>query len=113
MGARTALTKVKPMKATRPTAAPKVTSPISNDILDDRPPSSCELAVVRCCDARQTTVLPLRCLEVNGCPGLYWQGKRTCSKSLVTKAITALNRRILRRKKVAQSRGSTGVQRRV
>jgi len=63
-------------------------------------PTACELSVVRCCGAKHTTTLPLRCFEVNGCPGLYWHGKRTCSPGLVSSAIATLNRKIRRRKKM-------------
>merc|ERR1719369_2585833 len=62
-----------------PKASSKVPARNPNDIPDEGPPTPCELAIVRCCDPRQSYVLPYRCLEVNGCPGLYWQGRRTCS----------------------------------
>jgi len=91
--------KQKPRKLAKP--LPKEESPISN-IVDTGPPTPCELAIVRCCDARQTTILPFRCLEVNGCPGLYWQGRRTCSRDLVNKTITAVNKRIKKRKKMKE-----------
>eukprot|EP00092_Neocalanus_flemingeri_P000927 GFUD01000986.1.p1 GENE.GFUD01000986.1~~GFUD01000986.1.p1 ORF type:complete len:162 (+),score=29.94 GFUD01000986.1:30-515(+) len=56
-------------------------------------PTKCELTILRCCDTEQNSSLPLRCFEVNGCPGLYWHGKRACSKSIVASAISALNRK--------------------
>jgi len=73
-------------------------SSISRNIVDNSHPTQCELAIVRCCDARQTIILPFRCLEVNSCPGLYWQGRRTCSRSLVTAAISAISRKIKKKK---------------
>jgi len=71
---------------------------ISSNIVDNSLPTKCELAIVRCCDARQTIILPFRCLEVNSCPGLYWQGRRTCSRSLVTAAISSISRKIKKKK---------------
>jgi len=84
--------------------APK---PVSNLIptKKETPPSSsflptaCQLTIVRCCDVKQNTLLPLRCFEVNGCPGLYWHGRKACSKSLVNKAISSLNRKTRRKQK--------------
>eukprot|EP00092_Neocalanus_flemingeri_P049970 GFUD01057613.1.p1 GENE.GFUD01057613.1~~GFUD01057613.1.p1 ORF type:complete len:179 (-),score=42.39 GFUD01057613.1:277-813(-) len=52
------------------------------------------------CDTEQNTVLPLRCFEVNGCPGLYWHGQKACSKSLVASAISSLNRKSLKVRKI-------------
>eukprot|EP00092_Neocalanus_flemingeri_P030428 GFUD01033030.1.p1 GENE.GFUD01033030.1~~GFUD01033030.1.p1 ORF type:complete len:142 (+),score=35.07 GFUD01033030.1:85-510(+) len=55
-------------------------------------PSKCELSIVRCCDADfAVRELPLRCFEVNGCPGLYWHGQKTCQKKLVASAISSLS----------------------
>merc|ERR1719228_3159783 len=89
-----------PRKETaRKVISSKSESPPSNSIVDSSQPTPCELAIVRCCDARQTTILPYRCLEVNSCPGLYWQGRRTCSRSLVTSAIDSISRKIKNRKK--------------
>merc|ERR1711915_30268 len=53
-------------------------------------PSRCLLSIVRCCDAG-LSILPFRCFEVNGCPGIYWHGKKTCGGSTVSRAISALN----------------------
>eukprot|EP00092_Neocalanus_flemingeri_P022848 GFUD01024774.1.p1 GENE.GFUD01024774.1~~GFUD01024774.1.p1 ORF type:complete len:142 (+),score=36.40 GFUD01024774.1:122-547(+) len=60
--------------------------------LADASPSKCELSIVRCCDADfAVRELPLRCFEVNGCPGLYWHGQKTCQEKLVASAISSLN----------------------
>ena len=57
---------------------------------------------------------------MNKCPGLYWQGRRTCSKSLVTsvgtllspllltfpyQAMSAISRKIQNRKKKEEEDG--------
>merc|ERR1712106_644383 len=55
-------------------------------------PTKCELSIVRCCDTENNRILPLRCFEVNGCPGLYWYGKKACSKNLVASAKALLNK---------------------
>jgi len=91
--------KTKPKQEIQRKVGSKSDSPQTNSIVDSSQPTPCELAVLRCCDARQTTLLPFRCLEVNKCPGLYWQGRRTCSRSLVTSAIESISRKIKNRKK--------------
>eukprot|EP00092_Neocalanus_flemingeri_P003711 GFUD01003988.1.p1 GENE.GFUD01003988.1~~GFUD01003988.1.p1 ORF type:complete len:163 (+),score=28.21 GFUD01003988.1:70-558(+) len=73
-------------------------------------PTQCQLTIVRCCDSELNTALPLRCFEVNKCPGLYWHGKRTCSKSIVASAISALNRKSPRKSRIQiKSNGSNKV----
>eukprot|EP00090_Calanus_glacialis_P025445 TRINITY_DN39754_c0_g1_i2.p1 TRINITY_DN39754_c0_g1~~TRINITY_DN39754_c0_g1_i2.p1 ORF type:complete len:212 (-),score=36.85 TRINITY_DN39754_c0_g1_i2:216-764(-) len=63
-------------------------------------PTACELSLVRCCDVKQSSVLPLRCFELNGCPGLYWFGRRTCSQALVSSAIASLSRKVRRKTQI-------------
>merc|ERR1712142_832799 len=54
--------------------------------------SKCELSIVRCCAADfPSNKLPLRCFEVNGCPGLYWHGKSVCGKELYAAAVSSIN----------------------
>jgi len=54
-------------------------------------PSRCLLAIVKCCNTDGVERgLPLRCFEVNGCPGLYWEGMDVCSVRTVTMAISTL-----------------------
>merc|ERR1719419_858696 len=53
-------------------------------------PTRCLLAIVRCCDSKQTAFLPFRCFEVNRCPGLFWVGRKACSRKIFTLATNAL-----------------------
>eukprot|EP00092_Neocalanus_flemingeri_P035922 GFUD01039113.1.p2 GENE.GFUD01039113.1~~GFUD01039113.1.p2 ORF type:complete len:124 (+),score=9.14 GFUD01039113.1:113-484(+) len=60
--------------------------------MDASTPSACQLSIVRCCDTELgARALPLRCFEVNGCPGLFWHGQRTCGGKMVAAAISSLN----------------------
>lgn len=45
----------------------------------------CEAAIYYCCDPFSNSLLPLRCFELNKCPGLYWAGPRICSKLFIDK----------------------------
>jgi len=57
------------------------------DRRDNDPTTKCSRAILRCCDA-QSSRLPLRCFEQNGCPGIIWQRQYggACSPQLVIKA---------------------------
>lgn len=61
--------------------------------------TKCQLSIVRCCDTTLNTALPLRCFEINGCPGLYWVGRKVCASDKINAAATALNKKLRRRRK--------------
>jgi len=41
-------------------------------------PRNCKLAIRRCCDKDSGQNLPLRCFELNNCPGLFFAGPKVC-----------------------------------
>merc|ERR1719419_806349 len=95
--------KVKPTKApatmsatTLPTKAPVTIPTVNLSTKTPKKPSKinlptrCLLAIVRCCDSKQTAFLPFRCFEVNRCPGLFWVGRKACSSKIFTLATNAL-----------------------
>jgi len=47
--------------------------------------TACESAIYFCCDPFSNSLLPLRCFELNRCPGLYWAGPRICSDHFIDK----------------------------
>jgi len=47
--------------------------------------TACESAIYFCCDPYSNSLLPLRCFELNRCPGLYWAGPRICSDQFIDK----------------------------
>jgi len=47
--------------------------------------TACESAIYFCCDPFSNSLLPLRCFELNRCPGLYWAGPRICSDYFIDK----------------------------
>merc|ERR1711953_17621 len=53
--------------------------------------SSCVKSIINCCDtASPRDSLPLRCFEVNGCPGLYWSKLDCTSTGLVAQILSAM-----------------------
>jgi len=49
--------------------------------------SNCQTTIINCCDPTSRLPLPLRCFELNLCPGLYWAGRQVCSKAVYSKVV--------------------------
>jgi len=58
------------------------------NVIRARPDIQCSRAIVNCCDTN-SQIIPFRCFEREGCPGIYWSFRRPrklCSQYIIDKA---------------------------